>query len=223
MKTITRAGYTLALCCSMLLGSCGGTNDENAANEMQDETVPNPGAEDVEGMTNPNTPGKQAGEGELDEDDVDAEMTGPRIGGNEMLPSQKIVENISANNDLSVLMGALRQAGLVRTLNGTGPYTVFAPRNGAFEDLPNGTLEDLMQPENKQRLANLLNNHVVAGKLTAADLTDGTTLKTASGKQLSVTQKGNEVMVNGARVVQADVVSSNGVIHIVEDVLATEK
>jgi uncharacterized surface protein with fasciclin (FAS1) repeats len=222
MKAITRIGYTLALCCSVMLVSCG-TNEENADNEMQREAGNDLRNEPGARGTTPTTPGKLSEEGELGGDDVDAEMTGPRIGGNEMLPSQKIVENVSSNNDLSVLAGALKQAELVKTLNGTGPYTVFAPDNSAFESLPNGTLEDLMQPKNKQRLTEILNNHVVAGKLTAADLTDGATLKTASGEQLSVTKKGNDVMVNGAKVSQADVESSNGVVHIIDKVLVTEQ
>lgn len=214
--------YTFAILCSTVLAGCG-TTDENAANETQQESSTNPGAEDVTGMTNPNTPGKQAGEGELGGDAVDADMTGPRIGGNEMVPSQNIVENISVNNDLSMLAGALKQADMVKALNATGPYTVFAPKNTAFEALPNGVLEDLMQADNKQRLTAILNNHVVAGKLTAAELTDGATLKTLNGQQLTVTKKGNDVMVNGAKVAQADVMSENGVIHLIEKVLVTEQ
>ncbi|OKL39329.1 fasciclin domain-containing protein [Pontibacter flavimaris] len=219
METITRAGYALALCCSMLLASCGGgTNEENAGNEMQRVAGTNLREEPESPGTTPATPGKLSEEGQ-----PDAGKTGARVGSNEMTPGQEILENITANKELSVLTGALRQAGLVNTLNGTGPYTVFAPKNSAFEALPNDSLEDLMQSGNKQRLTDLLHNHVVAGKLTAADLTDGTTLKTTSGRQLSVTKKGNDVMVNGARVAQADVMSSNGVIHIVEGVLATKE
>ncbi|MCX2738787.1 fasciclin domain-containing protein [Pontibacter anaerobius] len=217
-----KIAYTLAICCSAALVSCG-TGDENAANEMQEETRPNPGAEDAAGMTNPNTPGKQAGEGEMGGEGVDATMTDSRIGGSEMMPTQKIVENVFSNNDLSVLSGALRQAGLVDALNATGPYTLFAPQNEAFEALPEGVLEDLMQDKNKKRLTEILNNHVVAGKLAAAELTDGAMLKTLGGVQLTVTKKGNDVMVNGAKVVQADAASQNGVIHIIEKVLVTEK
>ncbi|WP_276498078.1 fasciclin domain-containing protein [Pontibacter litorisediminis] len=222
MIAIKRIGYALALCCSVIILASCGTNDENASNEMQDEAGTNLREEPGARGTDQNTPGRQAGEGQLGNDDVDAGMTGSRIGGEEMTPSQSVVENISANNNLTVLMGALRQAELIEALNGTGPYTVFAPTNEAFEALPEGTLDNLMQTENRKRLVELLNNHVVAGKLTAANLTDGATLKTASGKQLNVTKRGNDVMVNGAKVLQADIESKNGVIHIVEKVMVGE-
>lgn len=214
--------YTVALCSAVGLAGCG-SDGETAENEMQSEAGNDlreePGARGV----TPTTPGKISEEGQLGDDEVEADMTGPRIGDNTMTPAQSIVENISADSDLSMLLGALRQADLVKVLNGTGPYTIFAPTNEAFEALPNGTLDDLMQPENRQRLINLLNNHVVAGKITAADLTDGATLKTASGKQLMVTKKGNDVMVSGAKVEQPDMESSNGVIHIIEKVITVEK
>ncbi|TPE40585.1 fasciclin domain-containing protein [Pontibacter mangrovi] len=222
MKTLKHLALAVALCGSAAMVSCG-TRDDNAANELQEETKPNPGGQEEAKMTNPNTPGKQAGEGELGGDPVDASMTGVQVGGQEMVPSKNIVQNISSDSNLQTLAAALRQAGLVNTLNGSGPYTIFAPTNDAFKAMPEDELEKLMEASNKDQLAALLKNHVVAGKLTAADLTEGTTLKTLGGQQLNVTAKGDDIMVNGAKVVQADAMSQNGVIHIVEKVLTEEK
>lgn len=213
--------YAFGICCSSALFSCG-TDEENRRNPTQQETRPALGAQPDAKMTNPNTPGRQAQEGEINDRNVELGMTDPQIGDAEMVPSRKLMENIASNSQLSTLAGALKKADLVNTLNATGPYTIFAPQNEAFEALPNGTLEDLMKTQNKQRLIELLNNHVVAGRLTAADLKDGTTLKTVGGEQLNITKRGNQVMVNGAQVVMADAVSSNGVIHVINKVVAAE-
>jgi uncharacterized surface protein with fasciclin (FAS1) repeats len=112
---------------------------------------------------------------------------------------------------------------LVRTLSGTGPYTLFVPSNEAFEALPGGTLEDLMKPENKEQLVALVNNHIVAGKLNAKALQAGSSIRTSGNGQVKVSVNGDNVMVNGARVKAADIVSSNGVIHVINKVLVPEK
>ncbi|CAM3496754.1 fasciclin domain-containing protein [Pontibacter korlensis] len=222
MKTIKVMAYALAICCSTALASCG-TNEENANNEAQREAGTNLREEPGSRGTNQNTPGKQAREGELGNDPVDASMTGSRIGGNVMVPSKNIVENINANEKLQVLAAAVNQAEMVKTLNGSGPYTVFAPQSEAFKQMQNGGIEKMVEGGNSQQLTSLLQNHVVAGKLTAADLTDGATLKTLGGQQLSVTKKGNDILVNGAKVVEADGMSTNGVIHVVEKVLVKQQ
>lgn len=220
-NTMKKTKIPALICClffSTLMFSCG-SNDDKMENPMQEETRPNPGAQVEAKMTDPNTPGRQAGEGEMGGEEVDLTMTDPDVGGYEMMPSQNVVENITSAPTLTTLAAALRKADLVRTLNATGPYTVFAPTNEAFEALPDGVLEDLMEPENKQKLVEILNSHVVAGRLTANDLQDGTVLKTVGGEQLKVTKRNNEIMINGAEVVIANAQSDNGVIHVINKVL----
>lgn len=138
----------------------------------------------------------------------------------EMMPSQTIVQNITANPKLTTLASVLRKAELIEKMNATGPHTVFAPTDEAFEVLPENTLESLMKPENKAQLVALLNNHVVAGQLKTNQLQDGSTLTTLGGTQLKVTRQGNQLMVNGAEVVEPDAMSQNGVIHVINKVMA---
>ncbi|RIJ37033.1 fasciclin domain-containing protein [Pontibacter oryzae] len=215
-----KISYILAFMLSIALLSCG---NEHTANETQEESKPNPGAQVDAKMTNPNTSGRLSGEGEAGGENVDLSMTDPSVGGNEMMPSQMILENITSNQKLSTLAAALRKAGMVNTLNDTGPYTVFAPQNKAFEALPATVLDELMKTENKQRLQSILKNHVVTGKLTAADLKDGAILNTVGGEQLKVAKQGEKVMINGAEVVRPDALSENGVIHVIDKVLVTEQ
>lgn len=151
---------------------------------------------------------------------VTQEVSESRIGDYEMLPSQTIVQNITSNVNLTTLASVLKQAELVDALNATGPYTVFAPTNEAFEGLPEDTMEDLMKAENKEQLVALLQNHVVAGQLTAEQLQDGSTLKTLGGTQLKVSKAGERLMVNGAEVENEDAMSQNGVIHVINKVMA---
>ena len=109
------------------------------------------------------------------------------------------------------------------TLSGAGPFTVFAPTNAAFDKLPAGTVDNLVKPEMKADLTNILTYHVVPGALRAADLKDGQKLKTVQGKELTVTMKDGKVMIDGATVTIADVISSNGVTHVVDAVLMPKK
>ncbi|GAB3201967.1 hypothetical protein GCM10027293_26220 [Pontibacter aydingkolensis] len=200
-----------------MLAGCGGADDSRNENPMQEErSRPNLGSEMEAKGANPNTEGRLAGEG-------DPAITDSRIGGNEMLPSQSIVENLTSAPDLTSFASALRNAEMVRALNGTGPYTVFAPNNQSFEDLPNGTVKDLMEDKNKQHLVDLLNNHIVAGKLKSENLQEGSMLKTIGGKQLKVTKRGEEIMINGAKVTLANKESGNGVIHVINKVLVPEE
>lgn len=152
---------------------------------------------------------------------VDTAMTeaGVEVGGAMMVPSKNIVENAIGSNDHTTLVAAVKQAGLVETLSGAGPFTVFAPTNEAFAKIPAATLEGLMKPEMKADLTKILTYHVVAGAVKAADLTDGQELTTVQGGKLKVSVKDGKVMINGSNVTIADVISSNGVTHVIDGVL----
>ncbi len=153
------------------------------------------------------------------------------VGGAEMYPTKNIVENAVNSKDHTTLVAAVKAAGLVETLSGPGPFTVFAPTNQAFDALPYGTVETLLKPENKAKLTAVLTYHVVPGRLNSWDLAkmlkDGNgsaTLTTVQGETLTVKPNGKAIMItdeNGgtARVTIADVNQSNGVIHVVDKVL----
>ena len=128
-----------------------------------------------------------------------------------------IVEVASANPDFSTLVAAVSAAGLVETLSGEGPFTVFAPTNEAFAALPPGVLDALLLPENKDALVKILTYHVVPGTVLAADITDGD-VATVEGQNVTLSTA-NGVTVNGATVLTADVLASNGVIHVIDAVL----
>lgn len=144
---------------------------------------------------------------------------GVMVGGAMMTPDKDIVDNAVNSNEHTTLVAAVKAAGLVETLKGPGPFTVFAPTNAAFEKLPEGTVESLLLPENKAKLTSILTYHVVPGALKAEDLEDGQTLTTVQGETLTVSKKGGVVMINGATVTTPDVVSSNGVTHVIDTVL----
>lgn len=148
---------------------------------------------------------------------------GVMVGGALMVPSKNIVENALGSSDHTTLVAAVKAAGLVETLAGTGPFTVFAPNNAAFEKLPAGTVDELVKPENKEKLTSILTLHVVPGALRAKDLKDGQTLKTVNGETLTVSKKGGMVMINGAHVSIPDVISSNGVTHVIDTVVLPAK
>ena len=132
---------------------------------------------------------------------------------------ETIVGVASANPDFSTLVAAVSAAGLAETLGAPGPYTVFAPTNEAFEDLPAGLLDALLLPENKEILAQILTYHVVAGEVMSADVQPGK-VPTVEGSDLTIkVQKDGDVKVNGADVEAVDVEASNGVIHVIDEVL----
>ena len=145
------------------------------------------------------------------------------VGGANMVPSKNIVENAASSADHTTLVAAVQAAGLAETLSGTGPFTVFAPTNTAFTALPAGTVDNLLKPEMKKDLTKVLTYHVVSGKMMAADLKDGQKLKTVQGGNLTVSVKDGKVMINGANVTIADVVSSNGVTHVIDAVVMIKK
>ncbi|WP_420844083.1 fasciclin domain-containing protein [Lacipirellula parvula] len=130
-----------------------------------------------------------------------------------------IVETAAGIEDFSTLVAAVKAGDLVKTLSGKGPFTVFAPTNEAFAKLPKGTVEDLLKPENKEKLVAILTYHVVPGKVMAADVVKVKEAKTVQGDKVQVTVKDDEVMIDKAKVVKADVECSNGVIHVIDSVL----
>jgi uncharacterized surface protein with fasciclin (FAS1) repeats len=152
------------------------------------------------------------------------------VGGAAMYPTRTIVENAANSRDHTTLVAAVTAAGLVDTLSGPGPFTVFAPTNAAFAKLPAGTVETLLQPANRAMLTKILTAHVVPGRVTAADLTSAinagggrAALTTVSGDTLVATIEGGGVVLTDekggkARVTQADVYQSNGVIHVTDSV-----
>lgn len=146
------------------------------------------------------------------------------VGGAAMYPSKNIIQNAVNSKDHKTLVAAVKEAGLVDTLEGKGPFTVFAPTDQAFDKLPAGTVDTLMKPENKAKLKKILTYHVVSGKLEAADLTDGKKLKTVEGEELTVKKSGDKVMLVDAKgdtatVTIPDVNQSNGVIQVIDTVL----
>lgn len=142
-------------------------------------------------------------------------------------PTSNIVELAVATQDLSTLVTAVTEADLVETLSGTGPFTVFAPTNGAFASLPEGTLASLLLPENKAKLQAVLTYHVVAGKVMSSDLSNGQVVKTVQGANLTVRIMDGKVMLEDAtgamaEVVTADIEATNGVVHVINSVVLPE-
>jgi uncharacterized surface protein with fasciclin (FAS1) repeats len=158
-------------------------------------------------------------------------MTDPMVGGAAMYPSRDIIDNAVNSKDHTTLVAAVKAAGLVGTLKGAGPFTVFAPTNEAFAALPAGTVDTLLKPENKGTLTKVLTYHVVPGRVDAASLGrmiaaggGRATLKTAAGGNLYATMSGANVVITDekgdrAMVTIANVYQSNGVIHVVDKVL----
>ena len=155
----------------------------------------------------------------------------PMVGGKEMYPNKNIIENAVNSADHTTLVAAVKAAGLVETLEGPGPFTVFAPTNAAFAKLPAGTVDTLLKPENKETLTKILTYHVVAGRIGAADIKrmikEGhgkAELKTVSGGKLWAMMQGNMIVLKDEKggmstVTQSNVFQSNGVIHVVDSVL----
>jgi len=132
------------------------------------------------------------------------------------------IVDTAVSGHFNTLVAAVKAAGLVDTLKGPGPFTVFAPTDEAFAKLPAGTLDSLLKPENKDRLTKILTYHVVAGKVTANDVIKLHSAKTVAGADLKVMAGSGGVMVNNAHVTQTDISASNGVIHVVDSVLLPE-
>lgn len=199
---------SVAAASALMLGACGSEN--TTVTTEADTTMPADGTAVADGM------------------DPSGNVM---VGGAQMLPTRNIVENASESPLHTTLVSAVTAAGLVDTLSGTGPFTVFAPVNAAFEKLPAGAVDSLMKPESKARLGAVLTYHVVSGRMTASDIaqaiTDGNgtaTLTTVQGENLTAKMDGSNVVLTGeggstAIVTQADVPQSNGVIHVIDGVL----
>lgn len=155
----------------------------------------------------------------------------PMVGGAAMLKAKDIIDNAVNSKDHTTLVAAVKAAGLVETLKGAGPFTVFAPTNAAFEKLPKGTVDTLLKPESKKALTGILTYHVVAGKQDAATIVKAieegkgkAAFKTVAGGSLTATLEGKDVILTDekggkSKVTTADVIQSNGVIHVVDNVL----
>lgn len=184
------------------------------------------------GDNNARTPAAPADATPADSAAMTPATTDATVGGVAMSPSDNIVVNASKAPNLTTLVSALQTAGLTQTLEGTGPFTIFAPDNAAFEKIPAATREGLMQPAQKAELTKILTYHVVPGRLTAADLAaqaqanNGTaTLTTVQGERLTVRDAGGgrwtitDAKGGTSTITQADVGQSNGVVHVVDTVL----
>ncbi|PKV66448.1 fasciclin domain-containing protein [Pontibacter ramchanderi] len=137
--------------------------------------------------------------------------------------SRSLLENIASNDDLSTFNEMLKKAGIAKNLRGTGPYTVLAPSQAAFQALPDSLRDHLESAENRDLLQQLLNNHIIAGKLTTSDLQDGAILKTVAGHQLKVAKHNDKVQIGNALIEDPDVMCGNGVLHVVNRVLVPVK
>lgn len=194
---------------ALALVACAEPADETATDEMAADTA----------MTEPMATNTMAA------------GSNPTVGGAAMMADQTIVANASNAPNLTTLVSAVQQAGLAETLSGTGPFTVFAPTNDAFAKVPEATMEGLMAPAAKEDLTEVLTYHVVPGRLTAADLASRieagngrATLETVAGENLTLTMDGDRVKIAGmggstAYVTTADVMQSNGVVHVIDGVL----
>ncbi len=196
-----------------IMGACGGASNTSNNSAMKPATPMAPAT------ASPATPMAPAGDGN------------PMVGGSPMMKTKDIIDNAVNSKDHTTLVAAVKAAGLVETLKGAGPFTVFAPTNAAFEKLPKGTVDTLLKPESKKALTGILTYHVVAGKMDAAAIAKGIeegkgkfTMKTVAGGTLTATMEGKEVIITDekggkSKVTIADVIQSNGVIHVVDSVL----
>lgn len=143
-------------------------------------------------------------------------LTVPALADHHM--GKDVVDTAVEAGDFTTLVAAVQAAGLVDTLKGEGPFTVFAPTDEAFAKLPAGTVDELLKPENKDKLTAILTYHVLPGEVTSSDLSDGMMAKTVEGEDVTV-ELGDAVMINDATVTAPDIEASNGVIHVIDTVL----
>ena len=137
----------------------------------------------------------------------------------EMMPDKNIVQTAVSAGSFNTLVAAVQAAGLADVLTGAGPFTVFAPTDEAFAKLPAGTVEYLLEPENKSKLVALLTYHVVAGRVTAGEVVSLTSAKTVNGQELSISTRDGSVMIDNAQVTGTDIMASNGIIHVIDSVI----
>ncbi len=146
-------------------------------------------------------------------------VAGSALAGGQAKAKKDIVDTAVSAGTFNTLVAAVQAAGLVDALKGDGPFTVFAPTDEAFAALPEGTVDNLLKPENQQQLQQILLYHVVSGQIMAADIGSGAQPATLQGSTIDVVGSASGVTVNGAKVVAADVVTSNGVIHVIDAVI----
>ena len=137
----------------------------------------------------------------------------------ESMPDKDIVDIAASAGSFKTLIAAVQAAGLVDALKGQGPLTVFAPTDDAFKKLPAGTVENLLKPENKDKLIAVLTYHVVPGRVTAGEVVNLDSAKTLNGRSLKISAREGKVMIDGARVTSTDIMASNGVIHVIDSVV----
>ena len=212
--SITRFATVMGATAALTLGACSKAEDNMAM--TNDVVMDSEGAMGNDAMADLN---------------ATAGGNSVMVGGAEMLPSKTIVENASQSADHTTLVAAVKAAGLVETLSGPGPFTVFAPTNAAFAKLPAGTVDGLLKPAAKADLAKVLTYHVVPGTMTAAQLSAAikegngkAELTTVQGEKLTASEDSGKITLTDAKggksvVSQADVTQSNGVIHVVDTVL----
>ncbi len=199
MQSKIRMLFTASIISGALLSSC---NNEGTSTEEKDSMVTTTDHATLEQQK---------------------EEAGVMVGGASMVPSKDIIDNAVNSSDHTTLVAAVKAAGLVETLKGAGPFTVFAPTNEAFNKLPAGTVDKLLMPEMKADLTNVLTYHVVPGSFKSTDLKDGQKLKTVQGTELTIGNKDGKWTVNKANITIANVISSNGVTYVIDDVLMPEK
>jgi uncharacterized surface protein with fasciclin (FAS1) repeats len=146
-------------------------------------------------------------------------LSGAALAAPKAAATKDIVDTAVSAGSFQTLVAAVKAAGLVDTLKSAGPFTVFAPTDDAFRKLPAGTVEDLLKPENKEKLVAILTYHVVPGKVMAAQVVKLSEAKTVNGQSVRVRTEGGHVMVDGANVVSTDIVCTNGVIHVIDSVI----
>lgn len=146
---------------------------------------------------------------------IDSSTVNAEVGNSE---DKNLVELVENNPDLSTFVQLMNAAEFAANLEGTGPYTLFAPSNEAFAELPQGTVQDLLKKENKTKLTNLLKNHIVSGKLLTSSM-NTSNVNSMGGKPLHITVRGSQVSINDAIILQPDLVGSNGVVQIIDKVI----
>jgi uncharacterized surface protein with fasciclin (FAS1) repeats len=137
--------------------------------------------------------------------------------------AKDVVKVAASSKDHSTLVAAVKQADLVNALSNAGPFTVFAPTNAAFDKLPKGTVEDLMKPENKEKLQDILQYHVFVGSLNTDLMQDGQTLNEVNGGNITISKKDGKIVINNSATIIASIPASNGIIHVIDAVLLPSK
>ena len=202
-KTFRAASFALSATALLAAGlsSCGDNKPETTRTPEQEAAI-------IADSANMSTDSARMGKPE-----------GVMVDGVAMTPDKSIIQNAVQAPSVSTLIKAVSAADLGGTLSGPGPFTVFAPTNSAFFSLPKGAMDGLMKPESKEKLKGILTYHVIQGRLLASDFKDGQELTTMNGQKVKIGVTNGNVTINGAHVQIADVVSTNGVTHIIDQVL----